>query len=936
MGGQYMKPIKVTVSAFGPYADKTVFDLNKLGNSGIYLITGDTGAGKTTIFDAITYALYGQTSGNIRSNNMLRSTYATPETPTYVELEFEYAGKRYFVKRNPEYERPAKRGEGTTTQKPEAELQMPDGSIVTKTKEVDEAIKSILGVDRTQFSQIAMIAQGEFLKLILATTEDRQKIFRDIFGTEHYQDLQEALKSENSKCKNECDNLRSAVSHSINNAYCPPENPLAGQLENAKLGNESMQTTIETIQTIAHMQSTEKQTLTNELEKTETTLSDLAGKIGKAEEIEKTLQTLTLSEHELEKAKISEKEMSQILADETKKKPEREALAEKIITAKNELPQYQELDFTTNSIRLKQEQLKEANSTLSSLTDNLKALENTQIEQKKELETVKNSALVVAEIQQKQEKLLQQKNQLDEFVQQIKSLQSSTDSLIRAQENYQQSALTATSAKTEYEKKYKAYLDEQAGVLAMTLSVDSPCPVCGSLEHPHPAKLTASAPTKEELQLAKQAAEQAEHTTAKQSEEAANYKAHVQTKKEQLEKIIPLILADIDLSEFYTLTFNFKEIQDKTNAKHKDLSILKSQFSENLSAAQSNLQRYHIIEKNLPLLEQQIKDDMNNQSTLHTQIATLNTELKALTITLTNFQKNLTFTSQSQAEESLKNMEIKNTSMENSLTIAQENSKKINLQIEGLEGKISVLQEQLKNKQDLNLATLQEQKQILQQQKLILQSHITEIEKQLDRNLSALQSIQDTSQELVRAEDRLSWVKSLSDTANGTLSKKEKIMLETYIQMTYFDRIIARANTRFMGMSGGQYELERQTSADNNRSQSGLELAVIDHYNGTERSVRTLSGGESFKASLSLALGLSDEIQASAGGIKLDTMFVDEGFGSLDDESLKQAINTLASLSEGNRLIGIISHVSELKDKIDKQIIVKKSKTGGSYIEIIN
>ena len=179
------------------------------------------------------------------------------------------------------------------------------------------------------------------------------------------------------------------------------------------------------------------------------------------------------------------------------------------------------------------------------------------------------------------------------------------------------------------------------------------------------------------------------------------------------------------------------------------------------------------------------------------------------------------------------------------------------------------------------------------------------------------------------------WLRSLSNTANGTITGREKIMLETFAQMTYFDRILIRANTRFMMMSGGQYELRRRVEADNNRSQSGLELDVIDHYNGSLRSVKTLSGGESFKASLSLALGLADEIQSAAGGVQLDTMFVDEGFGSLDEDSLQQALRVLSELSEGRRLVGIISHVGELKEKIDKQIVIKKDRAGGSRAEIV-
>jgi len=218
----------------------------------------------------------------------------------------------------------------------------------------------------------------------------------------------------------------------------------------------------------------------------------------------------------------------------------------------------------------------------------------------------------------------------------------------------------------------------------------------------------------------------------------------------------------------------------------------------------------------------------------------------------------------------------------------------------------------------------------------LIENQAKTIYSRITSNKASLDNILKKLNEIKTVEEKWIWIKSLSNTANGNLSGKEKIMLETYIQMTYFDRIINRANTRFMVMSGGQYELKPRKEAENNRSQSGLELDVIDHYNGTERSVKTLSGGESFKASLSLALGLSDEIQSSAGGIKLDTMFVDEGFGSLDDESLAQAIKALSSLAEGNRLVGIISHVSELKDKIDKQIVVKKEKTGGSNISIVN
>ncbi|NLA88209.1 MAG: SMC family ATPase [Clostridiales bacterium] len=232
-----MRPITLTMSAFGPYAEKTVLELYKLGTQGIYLITGDTGAGKTTIFDAITFALYGEASGENREASMLRSKYATPETPTFVELVFEYAGKRYTIKRNPEYERPVKRGEGTTTQKADAELTMPDGQVITKAKDVTNTVKEIIGIDRSQFTQIAMIAQGDFLKLLLAPTEERKKIFRQIFRTELYQVLQDKLKEESAALSRQREALCSRIRQYIDDIVCKDDDVLSIELEKAKSRN---------------------------------------------------------------------------------------------------------------------------------------------------------------------------------------------------------------------------------------------------------------------------------------------------------------------------------------------------------------------------------------------------------------------------------------------------------------------------------------------------------------------------------------------------------------------------------------------------------------------------------------------------------------------------------------------------------------------------
>ncbi|MDP3058068.1 MAG: SbcC/MukB-like Walker B domain-containing protein, partial [bacterium] len=293
------------------------------------------------------------------------------------------------------------------------------------------------------------------------------------------------------------------------------------------------------------------------------------------------------------------------------------------------------------------------------------------------------------------------------------------------------------------------------------------------------------------------------------------------------------------------------------------------------------------------------------------------------------------FESKDNLEQAISSLEQRKRKMQESFATAQNAYNDCKGENSKLNGSIKALNEQLKDAKEIDIEAEKDNLNSLIIQKQEITDVATQIFTRLSINKSALQNIKKQCGNLVEVEEKWIWVEALSNTANGRISGKEKIMLETYIQMTYFDRIIARANMRFMVMSSGQYELKRRIEADNIRSQSGLELDVIDHYNATERNVKTLSGGESFQASLALALGLSDEIQSSAGGIRLDTMFVDEGFGSLDEDSLQQAIKVLIGLSEGNRLVGIISHVTELKEKIEKQIVVKKAKSGGSRVEMV-
>ena len=351
--------------------------------------------------------------------------------------------------------------------------------------------------------------------------------------------------------------------------------------------------------------------------------------------------------------------------------------------------------------------------------------------------------------------------------------------------------------------------------------------------------------------------------------------------------------------------------------------------------AEQKAKRRQRLEKQLPETKEKHGKLLEKIKESEIASAQKTSEAKALDEGIAGMRAKLSYKSREEAERAAALLESRKKELEDALRKAREDYDACGRKIAELKAGVEETAKLMQDKEDLDAEAAGERRNEIVQKRSTLESELRDLHHRTETNREVLRQIEKQSAAIADVEKRWMMVGPLADTANGNLSGKEKIMLETYVQMAYFDRIIERANTRFMVMSGGQYELKRRREADNNRSQSGLSLDVVDHYNGTERSVKTLSGGESFKASLSLALGLSDEIQASAGGIQLDTMFVDEGFGSLDEESLQQAMRALSRLAEGNRLVGIISHVPELREKIDRQIIVRKDRSGGSRVEVV-
>ena len=920
-----MRPLRLTISAFGPYADKTELNLDDLGASGLYLITGDTGAGKTTIFDAITYALYGEASGDNREPSMFRSKYAKPEVPTEVELTFSYANKVYTVKRNPEYERPKARGEGFTTQKADAELHYPDGRVITKQREVDAAIKDILGINRDQFMQISMIAQGDFLKLLLASTEDRKAIFRQIFRTQLFQILQDKLKRDSGNLNDQCVAARNSLKQYINGIIADDTDVLSLEVRRAKSGELPLSDVLVLLQKLIDQDEESEKKQSGQKDRIDEQLEIVNGNLGKLEARSKTESAIKENEENLAAEEQVLKDLKKAWDDQQSKVPDREAAADEKAKLEAELPRYDALDVLAGQIAALQETLagkeedhtqKEedhtsGSSALTARKDELKALSHAG-ENKEKLAAAKDKADT-------------RKRGMDELKKALEACSADKLSYEALQKDYLQASEKSQSATADYEAKNKAFLDEQAGIIAETLEDGKPCPVCGSVDHPCCARKSEHAPTEAQLKKAKKDADEAAAAAQKKSEACATAKAGLEAAEKAIRKQIGELGLGCEPEEADPV------LEDALTKLEAEIVHL----SKAIEAEEANITRKAELEITIPQEEERLQTLKSSIDELSKEISGLIAEVKSKTDQLEAEKASLQFDSKQTADGRIKELETLIAQMKADLKQAEDAYTESTNKVLGFKAAITGLKEQLSEKLEFDQETETQRKADLTEERKEIEESIKLINSRLTANQASLSSIKEKAGDLEMLEKRYIWVKALSNTANGNISGKEKIMLETYIQMTFFDRIIARANTRFMVMSGGQYELKRRKEAENNRSQTGLDLDVIDHYNGTERSVKTLSGGESFKASLSLALGLSDEIQSSAGGVRLDTMFVDEGFGSLDEESLDQAMKALVGLADGNRLVGIISHVAELKNRIDKQIIVTKEQSGGSKAVIV-
>ncbi len=918
-----MRPLKLTMSGFGPYAETQILDLDLLGTNGLYLITGDTGAGKTTVFDAITFALFGEASGSNREPAMLRSKYADPKTKTEVELVFAYNGRKYTVKRNPQYMRPSQRGDGMVSQLADAELTMHDGAVITGVRNVNEKIESILGINRNQFLQIAMIAQGEFLKLLTASTKDRIEIFRKIFLTDNYRRLADDIQTEYRNLNNDYTRLKNSIKIHIDRIQVDVNDPLYTTIQSAKSDALPVTDTVSALEKlIEHDAQTEKAN-EDEIKSADDKLKAINANIVQLDIRDKITAELSKTVNDLTAEQTANENLSQKFntADENQKKVS--GLKTEFDKLNGELADYDALDSLGKKIKELDDDIKKKTDELTTVSSQIKNDEKNIKDKTERLALLQSAGINKVQLEADKKTLVDRRDELKALADKLSEHKKAENYLNNMQGIYSRAAAEEERLTEIYEHLNRALLDGQAGIIAKTLTDGKPCPVCGSVHHPNPASMQSGVPTEQQLNDAKSASDRAKNSRSKHSTDCAVAKATVDGLRkdinDRLDKLLPT-------SDFYHADADVKnavaQIENDIKSTDDRIAVENKNISERLN-----------IEKNLPIWNNNLKTLHDNADNLKNEISDRSAKLSTENNRFNDDKARLSCPDRTSAETRIRILDDEMKKINDAYIAAKKDLDDSDSRKASLDGQKQQLEQQLRGFARLDRTEQESEKRALTDKLNALNNAVRDTHSRIDANRRTLDEINKTTVNLDNIEKRFKWVSELYKTAAGQISGS-RVALETYIQMTYFDNIIARANTRLMIMTGGQYELRRCDDAGSGNAQSGLELDIIDHYNGSRRSVKSLSGGESFKASLSLALGLSDEIQSTAGGVKLDTMFIDEGFGSLDDESLEQAMKALVSLADSHRLVGIISHVSALKSRIDRRITVTKTQVGGSRAAI--
>lgn len=1043
-----MKPIRLVMSAFGPFGDCQVVDFEKLGVTGLFLISGDTGAGKTTIFDAITFALFGEASGAYRVSQSFCSGFAQKGQSTYVELEFLHRGERYYIKRNPDYMRPAKRGQGMVMEKKDAVLRNPNGNTVVDFDKVTSAVVELLGVDWRQFKQISMIAQGEFQRLLYADSIERGKIFRKAFQTEALEQFQKKIAEDANQLKKQCEQTDQSIFQWLSHIVAWGD--WEEKIKLAKKEQNEMQLEL-LLEQLLQQQEIEKNQRKIEIDQLEQKILDETKQYAQAAEYNKKLELLkeeykNKQQLDIQEVQINQKKEKirlgtmafykvapvrmqmiqlskqcfQLETSLRKKTTEMEQLqidqavnadlckkAEEAFQTipnwtiqmeqwKKELHQLEIVEQWTQTLHQLEDECDEIKKNVRETQEEQEKVNNKKKRIKKQLEEAEKKIANRDQILMQREITRQQLLQNDEILKQIREENSTNQILRKKQEEYKKAESDCRTLELKFYQANEWFRQEIAGILAMDLKEGTPCPVCGSTHHPQLKKITKKAPSKEELEQLEIQVEQKKKERDAFVRICEQYKGKVEFLRNEWQKNWKEVQKRYDWQveeETGTAILVFLQKQrEQLVQKLSDLGIAYQEIEKKQEQLREQKTQLELLEKQEQLLYQQRLEYLDRQhqtemKQMQIKASIENTELKeekvekqALYKKIQNAQhicKKIKIeydTAKRKEKEDQKklhqmqgewkqeqqqlvklNME-KQTAERNYVEILEEcefsdeaewgaaymqeeEIKKLQKEVEDWKlqktrcyDRINHLEEETKGKQYTELEIINRRLDELRKEKQLQEKQLQTVLSSLDENrrIQKQITIQKSGQEQIRKNYLM--VKLLSDTANGELAGKEKIKFEQFVQAFYFKKVIHEANKRFQIMSGGQYELRYMETASNKRSKVGLELEVMDYYIGTIRPITSLSGGESFQAALSMALGFSDVIQNYAGGIEIDAMFIDEGFGALDSNALDLAIETLVKLTDEKHMIGIISHVNELKERIPKQISVVK-KSSGSQIK---
>ena len=1003
-----MMPISLTLSAFGPYPDTITIDFESFQEDGLFLITGPTGSGKTMIFDAMIFALYGKTSGQIRQTDSLRCDHALNEIPTFVEFSFSLHQQNYTIKRNPKYYLEGKK----TPKQPSALLILPDGKMVEGIKEVNQKMISLLGVDDQQFKQICMIAQGEFTKLIMASSDEREKVLRELFHSETYQKLEEKLKVHLKTYQDKYDlllNKRKDLMQELqvedHQEYLSKQTKLIASQQKEyddlkkDLDQKKQQLQLYRLQNQRLIQLKDLKQQFQDLKKQENDYQELnktVDTLKKAQETnylyisyikqQKKLQTLKLNQEDfLKQLKKLEKDYQEKKVQANSldyKQQTKEKLQNQIQETKqliNQIYQYQNDYQNLQTLKQQYRMLDEEHKLF------LKKKEKFENGLQRDQERIQSEQQVQSKyelIKQQYVRLNEQKvkvHQLSDYYDQILKLNENKSDL---QEDYTVVEKQVDHEKMQYNQMEKLYFRKQAGIFALQLKEDQPCPICGSLHHPHPAQIEKEDITKEKLDQQAKKVKQQEHRLQDilQKILLSNQKKEMlvkQTKQlsselniqEELSKEI--FIKELDhlskdekrmKKEYLELQDELKYIQKLKKSVALSLKDMSTYESKELKQAQSleniqvqihqlsgklndSLRQYEIGEVNknyqqvqkeyrqLSLEIETIQQDYEKVKNKYLEIKTKISSLNQQIIQEQEIYDELDNKYHTALDAFINEEEFLNLKTQiNQISILEKKYQDYLISLKSLNEQIISLENEVKDSTYVDLSSLSETIKEVNQQ---LREKNDDLEKlKIDYSLKEkmIKDIQKINQQLEKDEDTYQRYLDLYNLASG--KNNARVSIERYVLATYFENMLIYANVIMKQLSQGRYQLLRKDDAGKGRSQQGLELDVFDQESGNIRSIKTLSGGESFKAALSLALGLSRMVQDYAGGIELNTLFIDEGFGSLDSQSLDQAMNCLMELHHENKLIGIISHVSDLKDRIERQLVVER-KQKQSVIQMI-